>query len=333
MIKQNRQFSPVFLLILMLFLSNLCSCSPIKSGKVSKSDFVLNTTATITIYDKKDEKLIDDCFNLCRKYESLLSRTIEDSEISLLNSRKTSLVSDETAELISQGLYFSRLSGGSFDITIEPLSSLWNFSAKSPSLPSEDEIDEAKSRIGYEAVTVTGNTVTFENEYTRLDLGAIAKGYVADKVKDYLVSQGVERAIINLGGNVQCIGGKTDKSGFEVGIQRPFDSGSIAGVSISDMSVVTSGTYERYFVENGKSYHHILDPKTGYPFENGLLSVTIIGKSSSYCDALSTACFALGKEEGMELINDMDGYYAIFITDDYKLHLSNGAETALKISY
>lgn len=333
MIGKKRHHLMLFALPILLFSIVLCSCKAPCPREISKSYFVLNTFATITVFCENDEKIIDECFNICRYYENLFSRTDKNSEIYKLNHREITVVSDETAELIKKGLYYSELSGGSFDITVEPLSSLWDFSSDSPSVPAQAAIDEAKSAVDYKSVSVDGNSVTFSNGRTRLDLGAVAKGYIADKLRSYLVSQGVKSAIINLGGNVLCIGGKTDYEGFEVGIQRPFGEGAIAGVTVSDMSVVTSGTYERFFKENGKCYHHLLDPRSGYPYNNGLLSVTIIGASSSDCDALSTACFALGLEDGAALINGIEDVYAVFITEDYKLHFSEGAESCLKIKY
>lgn len=320
-----------FTLVFSLLLTILSACSSKAEEKISKSDFVLNTVATITLYGSNDEALIEDCFEFCRYYESLLSRTNENSEIYKLNRREISEVSDETAELISKALYFSELSNAAFDISIEPLSSLWDFASDTPRVPSAGEIEEACKKVDYKAVSVQGNTVTFANEYTRIDLGAIAKGYIADKLKELLLSRGVTSAIVNLGGNVLCIGEKANGEGFKIGIQYPFKDSSIASLTLSDLSVVTSGIYERCFEENGVFYHHILNPKTGYPLENGLLSVSIIGPDSCSCDALSTSCFALGKDEGMKLIESMEGYYAIFITDDYKLHFTNGAKEALGI--
>lgn len=314
-----------------LLFSALSGCGASQGTKISKSDFVLNTVATITLYGETDEALIDECFELCRHYEALFSRTDENSEVYKLNTRQISEVSDDTAEVIKRGLEYGALSDGKFDITVEPLSALWNFTSDTPSVPSEEDIINARNKLDYTAVSVSGSTVSFNNDYTRLDLGAIAKGYIADKVKELLISKGVKRAIVNLGGNVLCIGGKTDTEDFTIGIQYPFGEGSIASVSVRDMSVVTSGTYERYFEENGKLYHHILDPDTGYPAENGLLSVTIIGPNSCDCDALSTTCFVLGRTAGTALIESRDGYYAIFVTGDYKLYYTSGAQAALDI--
>ena len=158
-----------------------------------------------------------------------------------------------------------------------------------------------------------------------LDLGAIAKGYIADKLKEYLVENGVEHALINLGGNILIIGDKPDGSKYNIGIQKPFDQTGqpITSVKVSDTSLVTTGIYERCFEKDDTLYHHILDPATGYPCQNNLYSVTIVTKSSVMADALSTTCFLLGLKDGMELINSLEGVEALFITDDYELHYSD----------
>ena len=155
----------------------------------------------------------------------------------------------------------------------------------------------------------------------------MAKGYIADKMKDYLLEQGVESAIINLGGNVLCVGGYGEEP-FRIGIQRPYaDRSETVGVlEIRDLSAVSSGVYERHFEKDGVNYHHILDPKTGYPYENGLTAVTIVSEKSVDGDGLSTTCFSLGLERGMELVNSLEHVWAMFITDDGELHYSDGME-------
>ncbi len=323
--------------LLSVLLLQLCACGGSGTAeKTSKTDFVLDTSATITVYggnEAENETLLTACFNLCKKYEALFSTTMETSDIYKLNHRETNIVSDETAALLTRGLYYGTCSDGKFDITIEPLAALWNFDAESPKVPDKAAIQKAAAAVGYKNLSVSGNTVTFASDQTQIDLGGIAKGYIADRVADYLRESGVKRAIVNLGGNVLCIGGKTDTEGFTVGIQRPFGADSIATVKAKDLSVVTSGVYERCFYEGGKRYHHILDPSTGYPYNNNLLSVTIIGKNSCDCDALSTVCFALGLGKGLKLMEKMNNYYAVFVTEDYKVHFSNGAETALSFQY
>ena len=202
-------------------------------------------------------------------------------------------------------------------------------------MPADKDIQAALPFINYEDVAVEGNKLTFAKEGMELDLGAIAKGYIADKMKDFLVSKGVKSATINLGGNVLCIGKKPDNTPFRIGIQKPFAdrSETIAVLDIEDKSVVSSGIYERYFEKNGTFYHHILNPDTGYPYNNHLVSVTIISDQSVDGDGLSTSCFALGLEKGMDLINSIPDVHAVFITDDYQLHYSNHFQKDLKITY
>lgn len=297
---------------------------------------MLNTVITITLYDSKNEALLDGAFALCQEYENTLSKTVQTSEVYTLNNRTPSqssfTVSDKTKEVVEKGLYYSKLSNGAFDITIAPLSSIWDFTSQTPAIPVESDIKQALQYVDYHNISLDENQISFNSPDTQLDLGAIAKGYIADKLKAYLTEQGVKSAIINLGGNILCIGNKPDATPFKIGVQKPFEdrNETIATMNITDMSVVSSGVYERNFIIDGVNYHHILNPKTGYPYDNGLVSVTIISKLSVDGDGLSTTCFALGLEEGLKLINSTPDTYAIFITDDYKIHYSNGAEALLE---
>ena len=311
----------------------LTGCSGSKNNTqanqgLSYTDMLFDTVIKIQILDSTDESVLDGLKTLCKKYDTMFSTTNENSELYKLNhaSGQSVTVSDETAELIQQGIYYSKLSDGAFDITIEPVSALWDFKADKPTVPSSDTIAEAVSHVDYTKVNINGNTLTLEDPKAGIDLGAIAKGYIADQVKKYLKNQGVKHAIINLGGNVDVIGTKLDGSKYNIGIQKPFDESgeAITSVQLKDQTVVTSGIYERYFKKNGKIYHHILDPRTGYPCENNLYSVSIITDSSTKADALSTTCFLLGYKKGMELIERIDGVEAIFITDDEKIHSSSG---------
>lgn len=303
---------------------------------ITKTAFLLDTFVVITIYDSQDESLLDGSLALCKEYEGQLSRTIQASEIARLNDRSAGTermaVSPSTAELIKEGLAYSRLSGGAFDITIEPVSSLWDFTSGKAQLPDPEQLAEAVEKVGYEDLSVEGEEVCFTSPDTRIELGAIAKGYIADKIKEYLLEQGVKSALINLGGNVLCIGEKPDGLPFKVGLQKPFRdrNETIAVLNIKDQSVVTSGVYERCFEKDGVNYHHILDPKTGYPYDNGLLSVTIVSPRSVDGDGLSTACFSLGLEEGIALLDTMPEVYGYFITEDYEVHYSDGAKGLLQ---
>lgn len=307
----------------------LTGCSGAKSSTqtdqdLTYTDMLFDTVIKIQILDPADESILDGLKKLCEKYDTMFSATNTDSELYKLNhaNGQPFTVSSETANLIQEGIHYSELSGGAFDLTIEPVSALWDFKADKPTVPSSDAIAQAVSHVDYTKVDIQDNTVTLEDPEAGIDLGAIAKGYIADQVKTYLKKQGIKHAIINLGGNVDVIGTKPDGSKYNIGIQKPFDESgeAITSVQLKDQTVVTSGIYERYFKKNEKLYHHILDPRTGYPCENNLYSVSIITDSSTKADALSTTCFLLGYEKGMELIQSMDGVKAIFITDDEKVH-------------
>ena len=248
-------------------------------GTIVGTAFSLNTICTITFYDEKNIPLYQGCADILNKYESMLSRTLKTSEIARLNRREISVVSDETAELIEWGLHYCELSGGVYDIAIASASSLWDFTADVPKVPAAKDIEEAIKWVDYRAVHLDGNKVTFDNEYTGLDLGSIAKGYIAEKLRSYLVDNGVKSAIISLGGNMIFVGSKPDGSNYGSGLQLPFgNSGTeyFAVVRGSNLSIVTSGVYERYFkAPDGTYYHHILDSSTGYSVKNNIYSVTI----------------------------------------------------------
>lgn len=313
----------------------LTGCTGKHGDPVSQSSFLLNTFITVTLYDSRDKNILDGCIQVCADYEKLLSTTIDTSEIYRMNHRKPGervfTVSDKTARVLAKGLEYSRLSDGAFDITIEPLSSLWNFTGEHPHVPPAHEIAADVKKVGYKNIVLKGTKVTFLNDDAAIDLGGIAKGFIADEMKDYLEKNGIKSAIINLGGNILCVGGLPDGKPFKIGLQKPYatHSETVAALKINGMSVVSSGVYERHFVEDGVNYHHILNPGTGYPYENGLVQVSIISPLSVDGDGLSTACFALGLDQGMKLIESMNGIYGVFLTEDGKLHYTKGAQDFL----
>lgn len=329
-----RFFTP-FLMLCLLSTTLLTGCSQNQAeseSPITKSTFLLNTIITISIYDSTDENIIQDAFDLIRHYEQIYSRTSENSELYKLNARTLPetngnyTVSNELADILEKAYYYSDLTDGAFDLAIEPISSLWDFTSETPVVPDSKIIAEKLPAVNYHNVHIKGNQVSFDLEETGIDLGAIAKGYIADRVKEFLLEKGVKSAMINLGGNVLCVGEKPDGTAFNIGIQKPFGSRNetAAVMEIKDWSVVSSGIYERCFTVDGTFYHHILDSKTGYPTENNLIAVTIISKESVVGDGLSTSVFALGLEKGMELIDSLKDVYAVFITDDYELHYSKG---------
>lgn len=303
-----------------LFLS---ACSIASKEPLSKTGFYFDTVITITLYDSKDEELLNTCFDYCKDFENLVSRTKKNSDVAKINQAKGQSVnvSDTTITLLQKGIKFGELTDGAFDITIAPLMELWDVKNNPGNVPSESDITEALSHVNYKNIVIEGNTVTLTDPKAAIDLGGIAKGYIADQLKEYLLSEGVTSAIINLGGNVLTVGEKPGGTSFNIGIQKPFDkqNATVTSVQVKDSSVVTSGSYERYFKVDDTIYHHILNTETGYPCDNGLLSVTILSEESIDGDALSTACFALGLEEGQRLIESLENIDAIFVTDDYEI--------------
>lgn len=295
----------------------LVGCSENQQEYISRTEFKLNTVVTVALYDKQEEMLLDGCMELCDRYERIFSRTLPESELYRLNKEKDLKVSDELLSLISLGVSYGEKTGGLFDITVAPLAELWNFTGEEPSVPSQEELDAALSSVDYRNIVINGNRITLLNGAS-IDLGALAKGYTADRIKEYLLSEGVESAIINLGGNVLCVGEKTDGTAFQVAIQKPFAdrNEALEAVSVTDQSVVSSGIYERGFEENGVWYHHILNPFTGYPNTTDLTGVTILSDHSVDGDALSTICMALGSGKAAEFLESYPEIRAWLILED-----------------
>ena len=319
--------------LLLLFTLTLCGCQS-QFTPLSDKQFCLDTIVEITLYDSKSTDILNHCFDICNDLELVFSSTNEKSELYKINHSVNKLqeqtISDDLYAVIKEGLKYSELSKGQFDITIGSISTLWDFKKEIPELPQQDMIQENLQNVSYQNIILTTNKITYLNENTMIDLGAIAKGYIADKIKDYLLKENINNAIINLGGNVLCVGNKNNEQ-FMVGLTDPQEiDQSILTLSIDDLSVVTSGVYQRYFELNGQKYHHILNPQTGYSYENGLSSVTIISKTSLQADALSTVCFSLGKEKGIELLNSMDDVYGCFIDENNQISYSNGFEEYIK---
>ncbi len=307
-------------LVLCLLLTGCRGAIPL-----TREGVAMDTVVKVTLYNSRDTAVTDTCFTMIRDYEALFSRTDQNSEIAALNRADGSAVtlSPAVRDLLTLGKTWGERTDGAFDITVAPASSLWDFSAAVR--PTDEALAEAVARVDHTALAMT-ETGAILPAGMAVDLGGIAKGYVADRLGHYLREAGINSALIDLGGNILAVG---DKSGepFRVGVRDPFDSTALAAViPAADISVVTSGIYERCFTQDGVTYHHILDPATGYPVQNGLASVTVVSPSSADGDALSTACFVMGLQKGMALIETLDGVEALFITEDGTLHPSSGLE-------
>lgn len=287
---------------------------------VSDTGFYFDTVVSVQVNHEKGETLLKECFSLCAEYEKIFSRTDSSSELYRLNHRDSSqvTVSQPLADLIRLGLEYGDISGGAFDITVAPLSNLWNFKEEDPVIPDEADIQKALQKVDYRKVHIKDNQVIFDSEDTMIDLGGIVKGWAADQMKRYLVSQGVESALIDLGGNVLTIGKKSDGTPWQVGIQKPFAQRgeTITVLDADNCSVVSSGTYERHFEKNGENYHHIIDPATGYPAKTNLSQATIVSSQSVLGDLYSTICILKGYDQGKALVDAAEDITAIFVSGD-----------------
>lgn len=335
-------------LIAIIFLLTGCRRN---TTPISRTGFYFDTVIQITLYDTEEESVLDGCFALADTYEQLFSATLEGSDIWNINHSdgKPVVISAETSALLSTALDYAVMTNGAVDPTVRPLSELWDFGSESEHrVPNNEDIEKALSHVSYNTVHLNDGksanttnedyngtpipansdcgTVTLSDPEAAIDLGFIAKGYIADKMKEYLLSQNVNSACISLGGNVLAIGEKPDKSPFKIGIQEPFaPSGTtLTTVEIKDMSVVTSGIYERCFYENDILYHHVLDTATGYPVENELSGVTILCESSTKADVLSTSCLCLGLSEGRLFLDSFPDVEYLIITRDGELYYSEG---------
>lgn len=303
----------------------------------TRSGFLFDTYINIVLYPvKKDSNqitngpeteddynhILSECFDLCSYYENLLSPYIENSDIYNINHSSDSIkVNTETLFLINEGLKYCKQTNGRFDITVGNAYSLWDFSSDSPSVPSDTQLKSALESIDYNNIVIENDNRIKLLNGSSLELGALAKGYIADSIKSFLIEKGITSGIINLGGNVLVIGQKPDNSPFRIGIKKPFteDGEIITDVLVDDCSVVTAGIYERYFERDNKIYHHILDPKTGTGVYTDLYSATIICKSSLQADALSTICILYGKKDAIEMLSSLDDVSAILIDNNNKI--------------
>ena len=318
---------------LILSLMILCSgCGAEKElPKLSEVGFYLDTVIILTAYTD-DDQVLKDAMEECSRYEKLLSATIEGSDVWRINHAdgQPVEVSDDTMEVLRCAVRIAELSGGAFDVTIAPVSSIWDFTSGEALLPDAEKIARAAELVDYTKLELEGNTVRLPAGMM-IDPGGIAKGYIADSVKAWLMDKGVRHAILSFGGNVVGIGTKPDGSDWKVGIQDiDKATGEYMLVSRNNGgSTVTSGIYERGFDLDGVRYHHLLSAETGWPVQNELASVTIFSDSSMLGDALSTTAFVLGTEEGTRLIESLEGIEALFIARDRTVTMTSGAEEYL----
>ena len=317
------------IIVIILFIS---AKDRYKDRSFKRTQLLMGTIVEITVLEDEKveavEEAVEAALTEMKRLEHLLGRHQEGSDIWRVNMKVGEFVpvSDETTALVKDSLKFSHLSGGAFDITLGRLSELWNFEEERDAPPPDAEIRKSMEGVGAGSVHLdeTKKTVKAANG-VHLDLGGIAKGYIIDSAAALLVSKGVNNFIVNAGGDM-VIKGKKGSQNWRVGIQHPRDQEKVLAhldVEDDETAIVTSGDYERYFIYEGKRYHHILDPFTGYP-ARGVISVTIKSRDAKTADALSTAVFVLGPEKGMKLIESLEGTEGMLVTEDEKILLSSG---------
>lgn len=306
----------------LLVLLSLTGCA---GREYSASFYAMDTFMSITAYGGGAQQAVSEAEQYINGLEAKISRTRENSEISELAAGRPVSLSEDTAGLLDTALTMAERTDGRFDPTVAALSDLWKIGKEGERVPEKKEIAQALSTVGYEKVRLDGETAQLTGG-TKLDLGGIGKGYAADQTAALLREKGIGRAVIALGGNVYVLGSSSKDKGWKIGITDPDKQEEyVAALEVSDTSVVTTGDYERYFERNGKRYHHVFDPATGYPAETDLRSVTVVNEVSAQADALSTALFVMGYEEA-ERYCEQNDIAAVFIRKDHTIRTSPALE-------
>lgn len=314
----------------------LTACNPIhgRTEAYSKSFFAMDTYMTFTVYDDNAEDAraaLQSAQEEIDGLEALLAVTDKGSDIYAVNHGGGGpvAVQERTSDLLSFAMKMAQETGGALDPTLYPVLKAWGFTTDENRIPSSDQIAGLLEKVGYDRVLVEDDSVTMA-EGMMLDLGSVGKGYAGDQAEQILREKGINSAILDIGGNIQAVGTKPDGSDWKLGLRSPFGEGIFGTLQIADKAVVTSGNYERYFIgEDGVRYGHIVDPKTGYPVDNGLASVTVIAKEGKLCDALSTALFVMGLEDAVgywRTSQDGQPFDMILVTEKREVYVTEGVK-------
>jgi thiamine biosynthesis lipoprotein len=341
MIMDKKKIKAICILGVAFTLTSIFSaCANKTSEPVAKTELLLGTVCNIKIYDKPEDKFFQNAFTRIKELENKLTINKANSEVDAINDAagiKPIAVSKDTYYCIKEGIRYSTLSDGKYDITVGPLVKSWGIGTDKARVPSTTEIESAKALINYKDVIVddTNMTVMLKRKGMLIDLGGIAKGFVADEVGKVLEDNGVKHAIINLGGNILTLNNNLKGDPWKIGVQNPFSEErgtSIGTLDVTGKSVTTAGIYERYFEANGEKYHHILDVKTGYPADNELAGVTILTDKSIDGDGIDTAVLLMGLTQGLKFITNTKGMEAIFITKTKEVYITPGLKQNFKLT-
>ena len=291
---------------------------------------------TVTAYGKNAENGVNKAVDEINRLETVLSAEKQESDIYKLNETGSGTLSTDTKNIVSKALEINKTTNGAFDISIYPLMVKWGFTTQKYNVPSKNEISKLLKDVDSSKIIFdekSGNIKLKEN--MKIDLGGIAKGYTSNRVMQIFKECGVKSGLVSLGGNVQALGTKTDGTAWQIAIENPDKSSDYIGVvSVKDKAVITSGGYERYFEKNGKTYHHILDPETGYPAESGVKSVTIVSDDGTLADALSTSLFVMGKEKALDYWREHKNEFdTVLVEDNGDITITGGLEKIFKSNF
>ncbi len=324
----------IFIILILIFITGNN-----KKSYILREFYSLGTSNQLKVYGKKAIKAIEESIIKVYEIDNKMSVFKEDSEIlkiSINAGNKPQIVSNDTYYVIQKAIKYCKLSKGAFDITIKPIVTLWGIGKEGQQIPSSNEIKEKLKIINYKDVVIDKNdkSIFLKNKEQEIDVGGIAKGYAADEVKNVMVKNGIKSALINLGGNILALGTKIDGTPWSVGIQDPFKTRGefVLTISVINKSVVTSGNYERYFEVEGKRFHHIINPSTGYPSESDIVGATIISDNSIDGDGLSTGVYIMGVQKAIKLIEEIEGIDAILITKSKEIYVTSGMKGKFEIT-
>lgn len=343
--KFNSKWTMFFLLFGILLIVSGCGkkneARVLVDEPYSRTEFLMGTVVNVKIYNEGKEAVLDQAFDRIEELAAKITVNEKGSEIDKVNAQAGNepvVVSDDVYELLKAAYTYSSESEGSFDMTIGPLTNLWHIGFDDARKPEQAEIDSTLPLIDYQQVEFDDqeHSVYLPKKEMLLDLGAIAKGYITDEVVKVLKANEVDTAIVDLGGNIFVLGHspRAENAEWNVGVQNPFETrGEILGsLPVTNQTIVTSGIYERFIEVEGVNYHHLLDPDTGYPFENDLAGISIVTDKSIDGDGLSTVIFSKGLKAGLDFVNQRENVEAIFVTKDRSVYVSDGLKKSFHLN-
>lgn len=321
------------LLVAALMLAGCGAQTSAEESSQTREMYAMDTVMTLEAYGQNADAALDAAVAEIERLDALWSIASSDGEIAQLNAEKQITASADTLALLTRAKEISAATDGLFSTTIAPLMDAWGFTSGDYRVPDEAELSALLAHVDDEEIAISDSTVTIPAD-AKVDLGGIAKGFTSARVMEIFHENGIENGILSLGGNVQALGTKPDGSLWRVGLQDPADERALfATLELADKAVITSGAYERNFEQDGVVYHHIIDPRTGYPAESGFSSVTIVSDDGTLADGLSTALFIMGKEAAVEFWRShRDDFDMVLLADDGAVTVSAGIADALTLS-